>query len=558
MNRNVESHFAELPSVEIQRSMFDRSSSHKTSFNVGELIPFYVDEVLPGDTFNVSTSCVVRLQTLLTPVMDNVYMDIYYFFVPSRICWNHWKEFMGENTDSPWIPTTNYQVPVVSYPEDGFLVGTIADYMGVPTNVYLTNDADKPIALPFRAYAQICNQWFLDQNVSDPLNIPLGDSDQTGSNGSDYVDDVANGGKPFKVAKYHDMFTSCLPSPQKGPAINIFGNEITGLYSGFNQDQSVPVISADASHGVGYYPLKLAYDTAPHGEVVFNVQRNPSGQRTVTANGLTPSGYEDLSPINLWADVGNMNLSINQLRLSFQIQKYYEKLARGGSRYREILLEMFGVHSPDARMMIPEYLGGHRFPLAIHQVTNQSQGESEFLGDLGAMSNTADVNDDFIKSFTEHGYVIGVCCVRYDHSYPQGLERMWSRRNKLDYYWPVFASIGEQPRYKREIMLSDDGNNGNVFGYNEAWAEYRFKPNRVSGEMRPGIENSLASWHLADYYETQPSLSDEWIREDKTNVDRVLAVTSEVSNQVFADFYIKNTCTRPMPMYSIPGLIDHH
>lgn len=228
-----------------------------------------------------------------------------------------------------------------------------------------------------------------------------------------------------------------------------------------------------------------------------------------------------------------------------------------------MLKEHFGVTSPDARMMIPEYLGGHRVPLAIHQITNQSQGESDFLGDLGAMSNTADVHDDFVKSFTEHGFVIGVCCVRYDHSYPQGLEKAWSRRDKLDFYWPVFANIGEQPVKKREIYMQpfDSQNpdaNDAVFGYQEAWAEYRYKPNRVSGEMRPGIQNSLASWHLADYYQSVPSLSDSWIREDKTNVDRVLAVTSAVSNQVFCDFYVKNIVTRCMPMYSIPGLVDHH
>ena len=254
-----------------------------------------------------------------------------------------------------------------------------------------------------------------------------------------------------------------------------------------------------------------------------------------------------------------MNLSINELRLAFQLQKFYEKNARAGTRYREVLLEHFGVHSSDARMQIPEYLGGHRFPLAIHQVANQSQGTNDFLGDLGAMSSTADVHEDFVKSFEEHGFVIGVCVVRYDHSYPQGLEKFWSRENVTDYYWPVFANIGEQPVYGREIYWSaTDADNNTVIGYQEAWADYRYKPNRVSGEMRPGIANSLASWHLADYYTSLPTLSDSWIREDPANVDRVLAVTSATSNQVFADFYFKNVCTRCMPMYSIPGLIDHH
>lgn len=566
MNRNVESHFAELPGVSIERSIFDRSFSHKTSFNVGELIPFYWDEVLPGDTFNVTTSLVARLQTLLTPIMDNVYMDTYYFFVPARLTWSHWKEFMGENSDSAWIPQVTYNMPKISSPDDGWSVGTIADYMGIPTGVpFLSGDSGDglmPSALPFRGLALICNEWFRDQNLTDPLNIPVGDSNQVGSNGDQYINDVANGGKPFKVAKYHDYFTSALPSPQKGPSVSFGANPIvTPSGSPF------PVVTGDPrTWEVNKYPA-FSFGTSSGEQWSTQAPLAVSSDGTlVTIPGSVNAGNHPI-PNNLYADLSGLSISatgvsftINELRLAFQLQKFYEKQARAGSRYRELLLEMFGVHSPDARMMVPEYLGGTRIPIQIHQVTNTSQGEQDFLGDLGAMSNTSDIHEDFVKSFTEHGFVYGVCCVRYDHSYPQGLSREWTRETSLDYYWPVFANIGEQPVYKYEIDASlREGENRNaVFGYQEAWANYRYKPARVSGEMRPGIQNSLASWHLADYYTSMPSLSDSWIREDKTNVDRVLAVTSQVSNQVFCDFYVKNICTRAMPMYSIPGLIDHH
>lgn len=570
MNRNTENHFAELPQVDVQRSIFDRSFTHKTSFNVGELIPFYLDEVLPGDTFNVTTSAVVRLQTLLTPIMDNVYMDTYFFFVPNRLVSDHWKEIMGESSDSAWLPKTEYAIPEVAYPENGWIVGTIADYMGIPVGVYSDNPKDRPMAFPFRAYALVCNEWFRDQNVSDPLNIPTGDANQTGSNGDNYITDVVNGGKPFKVAKYHDYFTSALPSPQRGESVNlpIGGVQLSSGTSGFK----VGVGSQHDFAGDPAYTPNLRFkDSAGNdswvGSSVATMSNNNMHVLGIASDSTTDSTAKRSWPTNLWTEpitlAGSVGAtSINDLRLAFQMQKFYEKLARGGSRYREIIREMFGTTSPDARMMIPEYLGGHRFPLAIHQVTNTSQGAQDFLGDLGAMSNTADVHDDFLKSFTEHGFIIGVCCVRYDHSYPQGLNKMWSRRSRLDYYWPVFANIGEQPVLTREIYLAnqngDISTNEDVFGYQEAWAEYRYFPDRVSGEMRPGIQNSLASWHLSDYYTEAPTLSDGWIREDKTNVDRVLAVTSEVSNQVFCDFYVKNITTRCMPMYSIPGLIDHH
>lgn len=565
MNRNVESHFAELPQADIRRSRFDRSFGHKTSFNVGELIPFYVEEVLPGDTFDVTTSAVVRLQTLKTPIMDNIYMDTYYFFVKNIDIWNHWKEFMGENSDSAWIPETTYSVPYTVPPQPteegeayGWHVGTIADYMGIPTDVVPYNQnlngANFPMSLPFRAYALIVDQWFRDQNLQDPIMISRGDAATQGNNGTDYVTDLECGGRPFIAAKYHDVFTSSLPSPQKSNSISIFPqSDIPGVMGTGNT--LAPVI-ADVAHDTNGVPVAFTNGSNRYDMAITPVVDTGGSTRQVFRS-ITPGGEGHYYPDNLWADLTAANVTINELRLAFQIQKYYERAARSGTRYRETIRAHFGVTAPELTIGVPEYLGGHRFPLSIHQVANTSQGENDFLGDLGAMSNTADVHSDFVKSFSQHGFIIGMCCVRYDHSYPQGLNKMWSRRNMLDYYWPVFANIGEQPVKAREIFW-DNADENDVFGYQEAWYEYRYKPNRVSGEMRPDAPMSLSSWHLADDYESRPYLSEEWIMEDKTNVDRVLQVTSEVSNQVFADFYVKNFATRPMPVFSVPGLIDHN
>ena len=554
MNRNTESHFSLLPRIDIGRSRFDRSASVKTSFNAGDVVPFYCEEVLPGDTFNVKTSRVVRMQTLLTPMMDNVYLDTYYFFVPNRLTWEHWKEFCGENTQSAWIPETEYSIPQVTAPDGGWNVGTIADYLGIPTGVSNLSVS----ALPFRAYALIMNEWFRDQNLQDPLLVPVDDATVQGVNTAIFVTDVAKGGKPFIAAKYHDYFTSCLPAPQKGPDVMI----------PVSQGSNLPVVPLDQTifnQGLGdlIKPLRFGSMGSSSPATDGLLGWNPSLNATTVKNSSGSGADQEVFPSNLWAiDDGNVSsATINQLRLAFQIQKFYEKQARGGSRYTEIVRSFFGVTSPDARLQRPEYLGGNRVPINVNQVVQQSgTGESTSTpqGTVVGMSQTTDSHSDFTKSFTEHGFIIGVMVARYDHTYQQGLERFWSRKDKFDFYWPVFANIGEQAVKNKEIFAQGTDEDDQVFGYQEAWAEYRYKPSRVTGEMRSSYAQSLDVWHLADDYETLPSLSAEWIQENAKTIDRVLAVTSENSNQFFADIYVKNLCTRPMPMYSIPGLIDHH
>uniref|UniRef100_A0AAU8B7X8 Major capsid protein n=1 Tax=Dulem virus 156 TaxID=3145633 RepID=A0AAU8B7X8_9VIRU len=563
MNRNVESHFALNPTrIELSRSRFDRSSSVKTSFNAGDIVPFFLEEVLPGDTFNVKSSKVVRMQTLLTPVMDNIYLDTYYFFVPNRIVWKHWKELNGENTESAWIPETEYEVPQITAPaNDGWSVGTIADYFGIPTGVPNLSVS----ALPFRAYALIMNEWFRDQNLSDPLVVPDDDATVVGVNTGTFVSDVAKGGKPYVAAKYHDYFTSCLPSPQKGPDVNI-PVATAGNYSVVGNGKALALTDGSINGVLGLYTDNRLMGVTEQPGIVLPYKGNSSTAFSSQSILGVPTASQlgsDLSKSGLVAvaDGNAASATINQLRLAFQIQKLYERDARGGSRYIEILKSHFGVTSPDARLQRPEYLGGNRVPININQVVQQSgtgSGSSTPQGTVVGMSQTTDSHADFIKSFTEHGFIIGVMVARYDHTYQQGLERMWSRKDRFDFYWPVFANIGEQAVKNKEIYAQGNVQDDEIFGYQEAWADYRYKPNRVTGEMRSAYAQSLDVWHLADDYATRPSLSDSWIREDKSNIDRVLAVNSSVSNQFFADIYVQNRATRPMPLYSVPGLIDHH
>lgn len=561
MSRNASSRFATNPvRLDMSRSKFPRNFSHKTTFNAGQVIPFYVDEVLPGDTFQVRTSKVVRMQTLLTPVMDNVYLDTYYFFVPNRLVWEHWKQFMGENTESAWIPQVEYEVPQLTAPANGWEVGTLADYMGIPTGVKGLSVS----ALPFRAYALIMNEWFRSENLTDPLNIPVDDATVQGVNSGNYVSDVAKGGKPFVANKFRDYFTSCLPSPQKGPDVTINTAQL-GNAPVVPMNKPVPKDLLNYPYNV-YIPS--GNDDFNAGYHAGSVHKNAFGG----AYWLSNTGNSDLDstidngvvgyPANLWAQFDNTVsvATINQLRTAFQIQKFYERSARGGSRYIETIKAHFGVTSPDARLQRPEYLGGNRIPVSINQVIQNSGTVtgSTPLGDTGAMSLTTDVHSDFTKSFVEHGFVIGVMVARYDHTYQQGIERFWSRKSMFDYYWPEFANIGEQAVLNKEIYAQGNAQDDEVFGYQEAWADYRYKPSRVSGEMRSSYAQSLDVWHLADDYSKMPALSDSWIHEDPATINRVLAVSDNLANQFFCDIYVQNYSTRNMPLYSIPGLIDHH
>ena len=556
MSRNVNSFFSENPaSLDISRSRFERGQSHKTTFNVGDLIPFYIDEVLPGDTMSIDTSKVVRLSTLVSPIMDNIYLDTYFFFVPNRLVWNHWKEFMGENTQSAWIPQVSYSIPQIECPVNGWDKGSIADYFGIPTEI----DNISVNAIPLRAYALICNEWFRDENLTDPIYINTGDNTSTGRRADDaqttYRVGCALGGAPFKVAKYHDYFTSALPAPQKGPDVLVPVGNYAPVRTAYNDIDINP-------NTPGLHFKDSVTGNVLSGEHSLFVQDTTGGASALRMSNTTvttalSSAYP--VPANLYADLGQATgSSINQLRQAFQIQKLYEKDARGGTRYTEIIRSHFGVASPDARLQRPEYLGGSRVPINITQVVQESETGSTPQGHTAAYSLTIDSHSDFTKSFTEHGFVIGLMCARYPHTYQNGLERMWKRTLREDYYFPVFANLGEQAIKNYEIACLGASTDDEVFGYQEAWAEYRYKPNRVSGMMRSNVQGTLDFWHLADDYSSLVYLSDDWIREDKSNVDRVIAVSSSVSDQLIADIYVKNVSVRPMPVYSIPGLIDHH
>ena len=546
MNRNSEYNFAQNPQVGVSRSRFQRNSDNKTTFNTGDLIPIYLDEVLPGDTHQIDVACVMRMATPIFPVMDNAYCDFYFFFVPNRLLWEHCKEFMCENKQTAWTPKTEYSVPQVTAPTGGWAEGTLADYLGLPTKV----EGISVSALPGRAYGLIYNEWFRNQNVTQPTLVEVTDATTTGKNdGSATNDSAITLAKPLKAAKVFDYYTGALPEPQKGEPITI---PLTG---------NAPVL-----------PYQSDLKTLEPASIYFRAYNAPGGTSTYTQGGFTTidgkkvyeiDGPDDKNVNNiiqqyLLADLSQVTAAtINQLRQAFQIQKLLEKDARGGTRYREVLREHFGVISPDSRMQIPEYLGGYRLPINVSQViqTSSTDGTSP-LGNTAALSVTTMNKPMFTKSFTEHGLIMGLAVVRTDQTYQQGIERMWSRKGRYDYYWPVLANIGEQAILNKEIYAQGNTADEEAFGYQEAWADYRYKPSKVTGLFRSNATQSLDAWHYAQDYDALPTLSTAWMEQADTEMKRTLAVQNQPD--FIADFYFMNKTTRCMPVYSIPGLIDHH
>lgn len=554
MNRNNERHFNQIPEIKASRTRFNRDQTILTTFDSGKLIPFYVDEVLPGDTFNVDTAAIIRMTTPKYPVFDDAFIDFYYFYCPNRILWDDFKQFMGEAENTPWMPTKNYTVPQIivkgtaaeGLPKEN----SILDYMGVPTKVkalFLIN------ALPIRAYVMIWNEFFRDENVDNAAtwkstseNVEYLDTDDE-ENLEENLQRAIRGGRCLPVNKFHDYFTSCLPYPQRGPAVTLPMTGNAPLRVGDINGNVIP--SLETGRGP---ELVAGVNKNTPGSLVYTRPTDLTGDRKVIQFSGEKDGvlgaagflYTDLSAVEA--------TTINELRKAVAVQQYYETLARGGSRYREQVQALWNVTISDKTVQIPEYLGGGRYHVNINQIVQTADNDKTPLGETGAMSVTPINESSFTKSFEEHGFVIGVCCVRHNRSYQQGLERFWSRIDKLDYYVPQFANLGEQPVKKKEIMLTGTAKDDETFGYQEAWADYRMKPNRVSGLMRSNATGTLDFWHYADNYETVPTLSQEWMEEGKVEIARTLVVQNEP--QFFGAIRIANKTTRRMPLYSVPGL----
>lgn len=560
MNRNNERHFNQVPETHVSRTRFKRDQNVLTTFDAGKLIPFYVDEVLPGDTFNVSTAAIIRMTTPKYPVFDDAFIDFYYFFCPNRILWDDFKEFMGEVDEKPWMPTKTYQVPKIVLKEQVDPVkvpfeNSILDYMGIPTKI-IGKDEKKEVkinALPIRAYVKIWNEYFRDQNVGNKAVYKTDSSDvdykdQTEENEEITLQEAINGGRCLPVARFHDYFSSCLPFPQRGPEVTIglSGDAPVNLYKTNNLNE---LYTGERNNTI------YLNGTGSANPAISNDVMSPT-KYPAYVHGSTENGGSTQVTAALQADLSKVEATtINQLRQAFAVQHYYEALARGGSRYREQVRALFGVSISDKTVQVPEYLGGGRYHVNINQIVQTSGQQTQNdtpIGETGAMSVTPINESSFTKSFEEHGFVIGVMCVRHNHSYQQGLERFWSRTDRLDYYFPQFANLGEQPVKKKEIMLTGTSTDDETFGYQEAWADYRMKPNRASGKMRSNAEGTLDFWHYADNYSTVPTLSQEWMNEGKNEIARTLIVQNEP--QFFGAIRVMNNTTRCMPLYSVPGL----
>ena len=527
-NKSVSTHqFSMIPRADIPRSSFQIQTAHKTTFDAGYLVPVYVDEVLPGDTFNLKMTAFARLATPLFPVMDNMYLDSFFFFVPNRLLWSNWERFMGSQ-DNPG-DSIAYIVPQITSDTGGYPIGSVQDYMGLPTVGQVTaGQSVEHSALQLRAYNLIWNQWFRDENLQDSVPVHTGDGPDSPL---DYV--------LLRRGKRHDYFTSALPWPQKGEAVQL------------PLGTTAPIVSsANPTTSPGEYINITSSDDGG----VYRIGSNSSGVYVRSdVSGQTPNLYADLSTATA--------ATINQLRESFQIQRLLERDARGGTRYTEIIRSHFGVVSPDARLQRPEYLGGGSVPVSINPVAQTSATASGAgatpLGNLAAMGTALAMGHGFTQSFTEHGIILGLVSIRADLTYQQGMRRMWSRRTRYDFYFPVFAHLGEQAVLNKEIYTTGTSSDDDVFGYQERWAEYRYLPAQITSLFRSTAAGTLDAWHLAQNFATLPTLSSSFI-EDTPPVDRVVAIGAEANGQQFIfDSFFDIRAARPMPLYSVPGLIDH-